>query len=202
MLNSEHTGGIVPVLNRRDAVPALVGDHRDFLIVSGLAGSSRDMAALSNDAAHLFTMAGSMGAATMLGLGLALGQPDRKVLVVTGDGELLMNVGSLATVATLNPSNLAILCVDNGRYAETGHQHSHTAMGTDLEVIAGGAGIAETRTVTTNDQIQEASILLRADGGTRFVVVRVNPTDPPAYKRQLDPAICRLRFREALLGHP
>ncbi|MFC1665419.1 thiamine pyrophosphate-dependent enzyme, partial [Pseudomonadota bacterium] len=189
------------VLDRRIAVPELVGDHRDFLIVSGLAGTSRDMAAITDDAAHLFTMAGAMGAATSLGLGLALGQPDRKVLVVTGDGELLMNVGTLATVAALNPGNLAILCVDNCRYAETGHQPSHTEMGTDLEKMAKGAGIPETRTIYTEDQIADASTFLHTNGNARLVVVRVTPADPPAYKRQLDPAICRLRFREALLGH-
>ena len=190
-----------PELDRRKAVPALIGDHRDFLIVSGLAGTSRDMAAITDDAATLFTMAGAMGAATSLGLGLALGQPTKKILVVTGDGELLMNIGTLATIAVLNPGNLAILCVDNCRYAETGNQKSHTAMGTDLETIAKGAGISATRTVNTSEQIAEASALLRTDGDSRFVVVRVSPADPPNYKRQLDPSICRIRFRQALLGH-
>jgi pyruvate/2-oxoacid:ferredoxin oxidoreductase beta subunit len=101
-------------------VPALIGRHEDFLIVSGLAGTSRDVAALTGDGAHTYTMAGAMGGAYMIGLGLALARPDRRVLVVTGDGELLMNVGALATIAVMNAPNLAIVCVDNGHYGETG----------------------------------------------------------------------------------
>ncbi len=81
-------------------------------------------------------MAGAMGGACMIGLGLALARPDKRVLVVTGDGELLMNVGALATIAVINPPNLAILCVDNGHYGETGYQKSHTSLGVDLEKIA------------------------------------------------------------------
>ena len=107
--------------DRRDAVPALIGRHEDFLIVSGLAGTSRDVAALTGDGAHTYTMAGAMGGACMIGLDLALPRPDRRVLVVTGDGELLMNVGGLATIAVMNPANLAIVCVDNGHYGETGY---------------------------------------------------------------------------------
>ena len=123
------------VLDRREAIPALIGRHEDFLIVTGLAG-----AALTRDGAHIYTMAGAMGGAAMIGLGLALARRDRRVLVVTGDGELLMNVGALATIAVMNPPNLAIVCVDNGHYGETGYQKSHTSLGVDLERIAAGAG--------------------------------------------------------------
>src|SRR6201998_1165574 len=123
-------------LDRCDAVPALIGRHEDFLIVSGLAGTSRDVAALTQDGAHTYTMAGAMGGACMIGLGLALARPDKRVLVVTGDGELLMNIGALSTIAVLNPANLAIICVDNGHYGETGYQKSHTSLGVDLEKIA------------------------------------------------------------------
>src|SRR5690349_9591407 len=100
-------------LDRRHAVPALIGRHEDFLIVTGLAGTARDIAHLTNDGAHTFTMAGAMGGATAMALGLALAQPGRRVLAITGDGELLMNVGTLATIGVLNPPNLAIVCVDN-----------------------------------------------------------------------------------------
>jgi thiamine pyrophosphate-dependent acetolactate synthase large subunit-like protein len=189
-------------LDRREAVPALVGRHEDFLIVAGLAGTAKDMAALTDDGAHLYAMAGAMGAAVMMGFGLALARPDRRVLVVTGDGELLMNVGALATVAVENPANLSILCVDNGHYGETGYQKSHTSLGVDLEKIAIGSGLKSTRTVTRADQIADASKLLRETNGTAFVCVRVKPTDPPAYRRLLDPSACRHRFRNALLGKP
>jgi thiamine pyrophosphate-dependent acetolactate synthase large subunit-like protein len=102
------------VLDRREAVPALIGRHEDFLFVAGLAGTSRDIAALTHDAAHVYSMAGAMGGAAMMGLGLALARRDRRVMVLTGDGELLMNLGALATIAVLNPPNLSILVVDNG----------------------------------------------------------------------------------------
>ena len=190
------------VLDRRQAVPALVGRHEDFLIVAGLAGTARDVAALTDDGAHTFGMAGTMGAAVMMGLGLALARPDKRVLVLTGDGELLMNVGSLATAAIIDPPNLAIVCVDNGHYGETGYQKSHTSLGVDLEKMAQGAGIKRTLTVAKESEIAAGARLIRDGNSTSFVLLRVKPTDPPPYKRSLDPAYGRLRFREALLGNP
>jgi thiamine pyrophosphate-dependent acetolactate synthase large subunit-like protein len=145
-------------------------------------------------------MAGAMGGACMIGLGLALARPDKRVLVATGDGELLMNVGALATIAVLNPPNLAILVVDNGHYGETGYQKSHTSLGVDLEKIAAGSGIKATRTISAAAEIADGARLLRDGNGTAFVVLRVKPDDPPPYKRNLDPASCRIRFRQALLG--
>jgi len=187
-------------LDRRDAVPALVGRHEDFLIVSGLAGTSRDVAALTGDGAHTYTMAGAMGGACMIGLGLALARPDRRVLVVTGDGELLMNVGALATIAVMNPPNLAIVCVDNGHYGETGYQKSHTSLGVDLERIAAGSGIKATRAISSENELADGARLLREGNGTAFVLLRVKPTDPPAFKRNMDPSACRNRFRSMLIG--
>ncbi len=187
------------VLDRRQAVPALVGDPGDFLIVTGLAGTAKDIAALSDDGDNVFTMAGAMGAAVSIGLGLALAKPDRRVLVVTGDGELLMNMGALATVSVMRPPNLAVVCVDNGHYGETGGQRSHTSLGVDLEAIASAAGIPATRIVCKESEIQAASKLLRKSNGPAFVLLKVKPGDPPAYKRNMDPAACRVRFRAALL---
>ncbi len=186
------------VLDRREAVPALLGRHEDFLIVTGLAGTARDLAALTRDGDHIYTMAGAMGGACMIGLGLALARPDRQVLVATGDGELLMNLGALATIAAVDPPNLSILCVDNGHYGETGYQKSHTSLGVNLEQIAAGAGIRATRTVERPDQIADGGRLLRAGNCAAFVLLRVKPTDPPAYRRNFDPAACRDRFRSAL----
>jgi phosphonopyruvate decarboxylase len=186
------------ILDRREAVPALIGDHRDFLFVSGLAGTSKDIASLTKDGAHIYTMGGAMGGACMIGLGLALARPDKRVLVATGDGELLMNLGSLATIAVLNPANLAILCVDNGHYGETGYQKSHTSLGIDLEKIAIGSGIQRTRTIRAPGEITEGARLLREGNGSAFVLLRCKPTAPPAYKRDFDLAACRHRFRTAL----
>ena len=197
-------GAVAPgfILDRREAVPALIGRHEDFLIVAGLAGTAREIAHLTRDGGHAYTMAGAMGGAAAMGLGLALARPDRRVLVVTGDGELLMNVGTLATIAVLNPPNLSIICVDNGHYGETGYQKSHTSLGVDLEKMAQGAGIARTRTVAKESEIADGARLLREGNGTSFVLLRVKPTDPPSHKRSLDPALERLRFRQALLGKP
>ena len=188
------------LLDRNEAVPQLVGNHEDFLIVAGLAGTARDLTFLSNDAPHVFALAGAMGAATAMGLGLALARPERRVLVVTGDGELLMNVGTLATVAVMNPPNLAVVCVDNGHYGETGYQKSHTSLGVDLEQIAIGAGIRTTRRVTRPEEIAEASRLIRDGNGTSFVLMRVRPNESPPHKRDLDPTTERHRFRAALPG--
>jgi phosphonopyruvate decarboxylase len=192
---TEVSAAVAPdfILDRRDAVPALIGRHEDFLIVAGLAGTSRD-------GAHTYTMAGAMGGASMIGLGLALARPDKRVLVVTGDDELLMNVGALATIAVLNPPNLGIVCVDNGHYGETGYQKSHTSLGVDLERIAAGSGIKATRTIKIEGELADGARLLRQGNDTAFVVLRVKPTDPPAFKRNMDPSACRNRFRTALLG--
>src|SRR5882672_2156337 len=188
------------ILDRREAVPALLGRHEDLLIVTGLAGTAKDIAALTRDGEHTFTMAGAMGAACMMGLGLALARPDKRVLVATGDGELLMNIGALATIAVLNPANLSIVCVDNGHYGETGYQKSHTSLGVDLEKIATGSGIKRTRTVATEAELADGARLLREGNGAAFVVLKVKPDDPPPYKRNFDPGECRVRFRTALLG--
>jgi len=125
---------------------------------------------------------------------------DRRVLVVTGDGELLMNVGALATIALLNPPNLSIICVDNGHYGETGYQKSHTSLGTDLEKMAQGAGIKLTRTVQHAADIPAGTQFLRQGNGTVFLLLRVNTGEPPVYKRIWDPAVCRAQFQAALSG--
>ena len=136
----------------------------------------------------------------MMGLGLALARPDRRVLVVTGDGELLMNIGALASIAVMNPPNLSIVCVDNGHYGETGYQQSHTSLGTDLEKMAAGAGIRHTRTIEQEADIAGGARLIREGNGTSFVLLRVKPTEPPRDQRLLDPTAGRSRFRAALSG--
>jgi hypothetical protein len=100
----------------------------------------------------------------------------------------------------MNPPNLAILCVDNGHYGETGYQKSHTSLGVDLEKIAAASGIKATRTIAAESELNDGARLLRQGNGTAFVLLRVKPTDPPAFKRNMDPSACRNRFRNALLG--
>ena len=185
-------------LDRIDAVPKIIGKPGDMLFVAGLAGTSKDIAHITNDGPNFFGMAGAMGAAVSMGLGLALARPDKKVVVATGDGELLMNIGALATVSIMNPPNLSILCVDNGHYGETGYQLSHTSLGVDLEQMAIGAGIKSTMTVESEDQIAAGARMLRESNGTCFVLLRVKPTDPLKFKRDLDPGATRARFRLAM----
>jgi phosphonopyruvate decarboxylase len=186
--------------DRKIAVPKIVGNPDDFLIIAGLAGSAKDMAHLTREAPNAFMFGGAMGGALSMGLGLALAQPDRKVLVVTGDGELLMNMGSLATIAVAQPPNLSVVCVDNGHYQETGNQESHTNLGVDLEKIAQGSGIAVTRTVKTVEECEEASTVLRNTNGPVFVLLRVNEEPPPKGPRNWDAADRKTIFRRALLG--
>jgi thiamine pyrophosphate-dependent acetolactate synthase large subunit-like protein len=198
MKSAESTATAGFVLARSEAVPALIGRHQDFLIITGLGGTASDVGAVTGDAAHVYSLSGAMGAACMMGLGLALARPDKRVLVVTGDGELLMNVGALATIAVVDPANLAILCVDNGHYGETGWQKSHTSLGVDLEKIAVGCGIKHTHTVAAASDIAAGARRLREGNGASFVCLRVKPTEPPAFKRNFDASLLRDRFRAAL----
>ena len=198
----ERTAGPRYTLDRITAVPDVVGNADDFLIIGGLAGTAKDMASLTKDGANYYGLAGAMGAAVSIGLGLALARPDRKVLVATGDGELLMNIGALATVSVLNPPNLRILCVDNGHYGETGYQKSHTCLGVDLEQMAIGAGIKSTCSIEKEADIAKGAKMLRESNGSCFVLLRVKPTDGPKVKRLMDPDASRVRFRMGSLGHP
>jgi phosphonopyruvate decarboxylase len=185
-------------LERSEAVPALIGRHEDFLIVSALGGTASDVGAVTGDAAHVYSLGGAMGATCMMALGLALARPGERVLAVTGDGDLLMNLGALATIAVMNPPNLAVLCIDNGHYGETGWQKSHTSLGVDLEKIAVGSGIRRTMTVRRAEHYAAGARLLREGNGSAFVLLRVKPTEPPHFKRNFDASFQRDRFRLAL----
>jgi phosphonopyruvate decarboxylase len=189
-----------PVLDRRQAVPALIERPADFLIVAGLAGTAQELSALTHESPNVFGLGGAMGAAPMMGLGLALAQPKRRVLVVTGDGELLMNLGALATIALQNPPNLALICVDNGHYGETGNQDSHTGLGVQLDRIAAGAGIPVVHTINTEADLAEGRRLLREANGLSFILLRVKEGPPNKIRRNLVPHVERDRFRKALLG--
>ena len=188
------------LLDRRTAVPAVIGEPSDFLIISGLSGAARDIGHLTEGAPNTYLLGGAMGAAASMGLGLALAQPDRRVLIVSGDGEFLMNVSSLATIGHMRPSNLAMLCIDNGRYGETGNQESHTYRTADLAAIAHGSGIDITLTVRSEDQFEQATRVLRSESGPSFVVLRVNDGAPADYARNFDAVETKANFRRALLA--
>ncbi len=186
-------------LDRREVLARLFPEPDRYLLVAGLAGAARDAAALTAEADNLITLGGAMGGAVSMALGVALAAPADQVAVITGDGELLMNVGALATVASMMPANLSIVCIDNGRHLETGGQLSHTARRTNLAVMAQGAGLASTMTIENPGQLAAAAAFLIESPAPRFLCVRVVTGPPADYKRDWDLAACRLRFRNAYL---
>jgi len=186
-------------LDRRAAVARILRDRGDALVVTGLGASTWDAAA-AGDCADNFYLWGGMGGASATGLGLALTQPGRRVLVITGDGEMLMGVGTLATIAVQAPANLAVCVIDNQRYGETGMQETHTAFGVDLAAMAAGAGFAETATVWTGAELEAAAARLLEARGPVFVAVKVTAIDQPMVLPPRDGLALKHRFREKLLG--
>jgi len=184
------------VLDRREAVPALIGRHEDFLIIAGLAGTARDIAFLTRDGAHAYTMAGAMGGAATMGLGLALARPDRRVLVITGDGEQLMGLGGLATIAIARPKNLTIAVVDNGHFGETGMQKSHTGLGLNLASIGAACGFAESLLIEDLAGVEAVRAQLqRAADGPRLYVLKVKAENLPRSLPPRDAVHLKNRFR-------
>jgi thiamine pyrophosphate-dependent acetolactate synthase large subunit-like protein len=186
-------------LRRREAVSALLADRGDLLVVSGLGSTTYDCAAAGDHPLN-FYLWGAMGGAAMIGLGLALAQPKRRVLVVTGDGEMLMGLGSLATIAVKRPANLAIAVIDNERYGETGMQETHTAAAVDLAAIALGAGFAKAMTAAGEAALGAAVRLLRHKPGPVLAVIKVAALRDPFVLPPRDGTLVKHRFREALLG--
>ena len=186
-------------LDRRAAVAVLLQDRGELLVVSGLGGTTWDVASAGDDDRN-FYLWGGMGSAVPLALGLALAQPARRVLAVTGDGEMLMGLGAFATVAVQAPRNLAIAVIDNGRYGETGDQLTHTALGTDLAAVACGAGIARACSVTDTEGVRRFRETVHAGSGPSVAIMRVRPGNPPMVVPPRDGALLRDRFRRDVLG--
>jgi len=186
-------------LRRRDVVKALLERRGDLLVVTGLGSPTWDCAA-AGDHAFTFSLWGAMGAACMVGLGLALAQPSRRVLVVTGDGEMLMGLGSLATIGAKRPGNLAIVVLDNERYGETGMQASHTAHGADLAAVATACGFARARIIRRSSEVAAARAAIHVGDGPLFYQVKVKAESLPLVMPPRDGAWLKQRFRNALLG--
>jgi phosphonopyruvate decarboxylase len=186
------------MLSRFEALAAVVGDPREFAVIAGLGSAVLDMVRLSGAADTVFPLDGAMGAAVPMGLGLALARPQLGVLVVTGDGELLMNVGSLATVAVQDPGNLSILCVDNGQYVMTGGQATHTSFGTDVAAMGLAAGLREAVTCRSEPDLAEGARVLRSTAHASLVVLKVRPEPSLQVPVDRDAAACRVRFAAAV----
>jgi len=185
-------------LDRRDVVARLLEERGDTLVVSGLGSPTFDVFAV-NDSPLNFYFWGGMGGTAMLGLGLALAQPSRRVLVVTGDGDMLMGVGSLATIGVQRPQNLSIAVLDNESYGETGMQASHTARGVNLAAIAKASTFENTATIyTSQDLMAWRDAMWTATPS--LAVVKVTAARPPLHVPPRDGTYIKNRFREALLG--
>lgn len=192
------TGQSTGTLDRRDAMRAIVAQRGDTLMVTGLGSTTYDAGTV--DHLNTFCLWGSIGAAAMMGLGLAIAQPSRRTLVMTGDGEMLMGIGALATIGAQRPKNLAIAVIDNEHYSETGMQATHTGRGVDLEAVARACGFPDAQTVRTDDELAAVVPKLFNQDGPFFVAIKVNTQRYPMSIRVRDGAYLKDRFRENLLG--
>ena len=186
-------------LERRSVVRALLEDRGEMLAIGGLGAPAWDITA-AGDTPQNLPLWGGMGGAAVMGLGLALAQPTKPVLVITGDGEMLMGVGSLATIATKQPRNLFIVVLDNEHYGETGMQETATRHGVNLAGMAKAAGIADSRKVTTPEEVLALRAAIHAGHGPIFAQVKIDAASLPLVLPPREASILQARMREAILG--
>ncbi|MEM0944924.1 MAG: thiamine pyrophosphate-dependent enzyme [Pseudomonadota bacterium] len=185
------------MLERRKAVADLLTDRRDLLLVTGLGAPTYDAFAAGDDERN-FYLWGAMGSAAMVGLGLALAQPSRPIMVLTGDGEMLMGIGAFATIAQHQPRNLSIVILDNELYGETGGQKTATGLGTDLSAMAAASGIADTRVITEASDLPTLREALHGRAGPLVATLKISREPLPRVTPQRDGVALKLRFRAAL----
>lgn len=184
-------------LKRRPAVARLLAARENLLLVTGLGSPTYDAAAAGDNDLNYYLW-GAMGGAGMMGLGLALACPDRPVLVLTGDGEMLMGIGGLATIGVQRPRNLTIAVLDNQRYGETGMQPSHTASGVSLTAIAAGCGFRRTLDVADEPGLDALRAQAHGMDGPVFANIRITAEDDPRVLPTFDGVEMKNRFRKAL----
>ena len=185
------------MLDRRDFVRRLLIERGDLLVVSGLGSATYDVAAAADHPLN-FYLWGAMGGTAMIGLGLALAQPSRRVAVLTGDGDMLMGIGSLATIGVKQPNNLAIVVLDNAHYGETGMQPSHTQSGVDLVAMALACRFKHARAVSRIEDAAEVRKLLHTGEGPILVSARIKEEDVPRVLPLRDGHAIKQRFMDAL----
>src|SRR5438132_5272253 len=186
-----------PRLDRRIAIRALLENRGDLLLVTGLGSTAWDAASVGDDERN-FYLWGAMGAAAMVGLGLAIAQPDRSILVVTGDGEMLMGLGALATIGVQRPPNLAIAVFDNGRYGETAMQASHTDGTVELTGVARACGIEQVFDIAEEAALRDFARLVHRAEATLFARVAILAEDAPRVLPPRDGVLLKARFRRAI----
>jgi phosphonopyruvate decarboxylase len=183
--------------DRRRFVATLMQALPDALVVAGLGSAAYDVFA-AGDRDTNFYLWGAMGGAASVGLGLALAQPDKSVVVITGDGEQLMGIGSLATIAAVQPRNLTVVVLDNGHFGETGMQRSHSSLGTDLVAVARGFGFADALCVSSERECDEVARRVLARERPAFVRVLIEANEPPRALPPRDGPYLKNRFRGVL----
>jgi thiamine pyrophosphate-dependent acetolactate synthase large subunit-like protein len=188
------------VINRREFVAALLSRFPDALVVTGLGSPSYDVFA-AGDRPNNFYLWGAMGASTSLALGLALAQPDKTIIAITGDGEQLMGIGSIATAAAQQPANLNVVVLDNGHFGETGMQPSHTSRGTSLSGVAKACGIANTFEIREMGELETLAKQINARRGMTFAQVFITAEEFPRALPSRDGVYIKNRFRDHL-GFP
>lgn len=188
-----------PMLDRRKVVAEILKQRGDALIMPGLGAPTWDCAAVDDHPLTFYSW-GGMGGCAMMGLGLALAQPRRRVLVITGDGELLMGLGSLATIGVERPRNLAVIVIDNEHYGETGMQPTHTRHGVDIPAMARAAGFRSAGTVYTAQQLKTWIPRFYRQPGPVFCSIKVTTAPAPLVLPVREGSALKHRFREALLG--
>jgi len=186
-------------LDRREVVRGLLEDRGGLLVVAGLGAPAWDLTAAGDVPAN-FPLWGGMGGAAMIGLGLAIAQPRRRVLVLTGDGEMLMGLGALATIAVQRPANLSVVVLDNEHYGETGGQETATRHGVDLAAMARGAGFPDARVVLGEEGLPGLRDAIGGGAGPVFAVVKVAAGSAKLVLPPREGAYLTARFREVVLG--
>ncbi|EHK74902.1 thiamine pyrophosphate protein domain-containing protein [Sinorhizobium meliloti CCNWSX0020] len=188
-------------LNRREVVRRLLAERQDLLVVTGLGSASYDVMAAGDHDNNYYLWA-AMGSAAMVGLGLAAAQPEKSVLVITGDGEMLMGFGALATIALRKPANLTIAVLDNGHFGETGMQESHAGRGISLDKVAASCGFSWTGEITDMTGVDELKAKVATRDGLKLATLKIKPENLPRVLPPRDGAYIKNRFRAALGYQP
>jgi len=188
------------MLDRREFVGRLLTDRGELLVVTGLGTPTFDVNACGDHPLNFYIW-GGMGCTAMVGLGLALARPDRRIAVITGDGDLLMGMGSLATIGAKQPRNLSIVVLDNGHYGATGMQASATATGIDLAGTATSCRFRQVRSVSQIDETVDVRKILHSGQGPIFIHAKIKANDPPRVIPSRDGQAIKQRFIEASAKH-
>ena len=196
---SQHNQQRQPTLSRRKVVSEILKKRRDELIVAGLGAPCFDVMSCGDNPLNFYTW-GAMGGTAMIGLGLAIAQPKRRVIVITGDGDMLMAMGSFATIGAKQPSNLAIVVMDNEHYGETGMQQTHTQLGTEFAGVARATSFKAAGTIYTEDELMAWVPRILSEPGPVFAGMKVTIERGQFILPPRDGTELKLRFQKALLS--